>query len=64
MTLADLAAQGQTQDVLDAQTLLMHASAFESFDKRMAVLEIRRDAAWEKVERRRAARKTISSPQT
>jgi len=63
-TLADLAARGQAEDVLDAQTLLMHASAFESFDKRMAVLEIRRDGAWEKVERRRSARKTISSSQT
>lgn len=60
-TLADLAARGQTEDVLDAQTLLMHASAFESFDKRMAVLEVRRDGAWEKVERRRSASKTISS---
>jgi len=63
-TLADLAAKGQTEDVLDAQTLLMHASAFESFDKRMAVLEVRRDGAWEKVERRRSATKTISSSQT
>jgi hypothetical protein len=63
-TLADLAARGQTEDVLDAQTLLMHASAFESFDKRMAALEIRRDGAWEKVERRRSARKTISFSQT
>ena len=63
-TLADLASRGQTEDVLDAHTLLMHAAAFESFDKRMAVLEIRRDAAWEKVERRRSARKTISSFQT
>jgi hypothetical protein len=62
--LADLAAEGQTEDVLDAQTLLMHASAFESFDKRMAVLEVRRDGAWEKVERRRSATKTISSSQT
>ncbi len=60
-TLADLAARGQTEDVLDAQILLMHASAFESFDKRMAALEIRRDNAWDKVERRRSARKTISS---
>jgi hypothetical protein len=60
-TLADLAARGQTEDVLDAQTLLMHASAFESFDKRMAVLEVRRDGALEKVERRRSARKAISS---
>ena len=63
-TLADLAAKGQTEDVLDAQTLLMHASAFESFDKRMAVLEVRRDGAWEKVERRRSATKTISYSQT
>jgi hypothetical protein len=59
--LANLAAKGQTEDVLDAQTMLMHAAAFESFDKRMAVLEARRDSAWEKVERRRYATKTISS---
>lgn len=62
-TLAELAAKGQTEDVLDAQTLLMHAAAFESFDKRMTVLEARRDSAWEKIERRRSATKTISSPQ-
>jgi hypothetical protein len=39
----------------------MHSAAFESFDKRAAVLEIRRDSALEKVERRRSASKTISS---
>jgi hypothetical protein len=61
--LADLAAKGHTAQVLNAQTLLMHAAAFESFDKRAAVLEVRRDSAWEKVERRRAATKTISSNQ-
>jgi hypothetical protein len=60
--LADLAAKGHTVDVLDAQTLLMHTAAFESFDKRMTVLEVRRDGAWEKVERRRSTTKTISSP--
>jgi hypothetical protein len=59
--LADLAAKGHTCDVLDAQTLLMHTAAFESFDKRAAVLEVRRDGAWDKVERRRSATKTISS---
>jgi hypothetical protein len=62
--LADLAAKGHTSDVLDGQTLLTHAAAFESFDKRMAVLEARRDAAWEKVERRRSATKTISNSGT
>lgn len=60
--LADLAAKGHTCDVLDAQTLLMHTAAFESFDKRAAVLEVRRDSAWDKAERRRSAVKTISSP--
>jgi hypothetical protein len=60
--LADLAAKGHTFDVLDGQSLLAHADAFESFDKRMTVLEIRRDGAWEKVERRRSASKTISNP--
>ena len=59
--LARLAAKGHTADVLDGLTLLMHTSAFESFDKRAAVLELRRDSAWEKVERRRSASKTISS---
>jgi hypothetical protein len=59
--LADLAIDGQTEEVLNAQTLLMHAAAFESFDKRMAVLEIRRDGAWEKLERRRSNAKIISS---
>ena len=59
--LADLAAKGHTSDVLDGHTLLMHTAAFESFDKRMTVLEVRRDGAWEKVERRRSATKTISS---
>jgi hypothetical protein len=59
--LADLAIGGQTKEVLNAQTLLMHAAAFESFDKRMAVLEIRRDRAWEKLERRRSNAKIISS---
>jgi len=56
-----LAAKGHTVDILDAQTLLMHTAAFESFDKRMAVLEFRRDGAWEKVERRRSAAKSSSS---
>lgn len=60
--LVDLAAKGHTYDVLDGQTLLMYTAAFESFDKRSAVLEIRRDSAWDKVERRRSAIKTISSP--
>jgi hypothetical protein len=60
--LADLAAKGHTCDVLDGQTLLMHTAAFESFDRRAAVLEVRRDNAWDKVERRRTAIKTISSP--
>jgi hypothetical protein len=60
--LADLAAKGHTLDVLDGQTLLTYTAAFESFDKRAAVLEVRRDSAWEKVERRRAQIKTISSP--
>jgi hypothetical protein len=58
--LADLAAKGYTIDVLDGQTLLTHTAAFESFDKRAAVLEVRRDSAWDKVERRRSASKTIS----
>ena len=57
-----LAAKGHTVDILDAQTLLMHTAAFESFDKRMTVLEVRRDGAWEKVERRRSATKANSSP--
>jgi hypothetical protein len=39
----------------------MQTAAFESFDKRAAVLEVRRDSAWDKVERRRSAAKTISS---
>ena len=60
--LDELAAKGHTIDILDAQTLLMHTAAFESFDKRMTVLEVRRDGAWEKVERRRSATKTSSSP--
>lgn len=59
--LIELAAKGHTVDVLDAQTLLMHTAAFESFDKRMTVLEVRRDSAWEKVDRRRSATKIISS---
>ena len=59
--LARLAAKGHTIDVLDGQTLLTHTTAFESFDKRAAVLEVRRDSAWDKVERRRSASKTISS---
>jgi hypothetical protein len=58
--LSELAAKGHTVDVLDAQTLLMHTAAFESFDKRMTVLEVRRDGAWEKVDRRRSATKIIS----
>jgi hypothetical protein len=61
--LADLAAKGCTSDVLDGLTLLMHTAAFESFDKRAAVLEVRRDSAWDKVERRRSTTKTISSHQ-
>ena len=60
--LADLAIKGHTCDVLDGQTLLMYTAAFESFDKRSAVLEVRRDNAWDKVERRRSAMKTITSP--
>ena len=60
--LADLAVKGHTCDVLDGQTLLMYTAAFESFDKRSAVLEVRRDNAWDKVERRRSAMKTITSP--
>jgi hypothetical protein len=40
----------------------MYTAAFESFDKRSAVLEVRRDNAWDKVERRRSAMKTITSP--
>jgi hypothetical protein len=60
--LASLAAKGHTSDVLDGHILLMHTAAFESFDKRAAVLEIRRDSAWDKVERRRSEMKTISSP--
>lgn len=60
--LAKLAIRGLTCDALDGQTLLMHAAAFESFDRRSAVLEHRRDSAWEKVERRRSAMKTISPP--
>lgn len=59
--LARLAAKGHTMDVLDGQTLLMQTAAFESFDKRAAVLEVRRDSAWDKVERRRYATKTIAS---
>jgi hypothetical protein len=62
--LANLAGQGHTTDVIDAQTVLMHTAAFESFDKRAAVLEVRRDGAWERVERRRFATKTISSSST
>ena len=58
---ARLAAKGHTVDVIDAKTLLMQTAPFESFDKRAAVLEIRRDSALEKVEQRRAAGKTISS---
>jgi hypothetical protein len=61
-TLASLAAVGHTPDILDAHVLLRHAAAFESFDKRAAVLEMRRDGAWDKVERRRSDMKTISSP--
>ncbi len=60
--LARLAALGHTPDVIDAHVLLRHASAFESFDKRAGVLEMRRDGAWEKLERRRSGMKTISSP--
>src|SRR5712664_3432619 len=60
--LADLAVKGHTCDVLDGQTLLMYTAAFESFDKRSAVLEVRRDNAWDKVERRRSAMKTITPP--
>jgi hypothetical protein len=59
--LSDLAVKGHTLDVLDGLTLLMHTPAFESFDKRAAVLEVRRDSAWDKVERRRSASKTIAS---
>jgi hypothetical protein len=59
--LARLAAKAHTIDVLDGQTLLMQTAAFESFDKRAAVLEVRRDSAWDKVERRRSATKTIQS---
>jgi hypothetical protein len=59
--LADLAAKGHSPEVLDGQTLLMHAAAFESLDKRATTLELRRDSAWEKVERRRSSAKTISS---
>lgn len=59
--LARLAAKGHTMDVLDGLTLLAHTSAFESFDKRASVLEVRRDNAWEKVERRRSASKTLLS---
>ena len=58
--LARLAAKGHTIDVLDGQTLLMQTAAFESFDKRAAVLEVRRNNALEKVERRRSATKTIA----
>lgn len=60
--LARLAAEGHTPDVIDAHVLLRHATAFESFDKRAGVLEMRRDGAWEKLERRRSGMKTISSP--
>ncbi len=59
--LSVLAAKGHTLDVLDGQTPLMHTAAFESFDKRATVLEVRRDSAWDKVERRRSASKTILS---
>lgn len=59
-TLSDLAAKGQSIDNLDGLTLLMHTDAFESFDKRAAVLEMRRDTALDKFERRRSAAKTIS----
>ena len=61
-TLASLAAEGHTLDIIDAHVLLRHAAAFESFDKRAGVLEMRRDGAWEKFERRRSGMKTISSP--
>lgn len=60
-TLARLEAKGHTTDALDAHTLLMHTAAFESFDKRATVLEMRRDKAWEKVERYRSVTKTICS---
>jgi hypothetical protein len=60
--LAYLATKGHTSDILDAHILLKHAAAFESFDKRAGVLEMRRDGAWDKLERRRSEMKTISAP--
>jgi hypothetical protein len=59
--LAGLLEKGLTSDNIDAHVLLSHAAAFESFDKRAALLEVRRDSAWDKLERRRGASlKTIS----
>ena len=60
-TLAMLAEMGHTPEILDAHVLLRQAAAFESFDKRAAMLEVRRDRALEKLERRRSEMKTISS---
>lgn len=51
---ASLAARGHDEDALNAQALLMFSSTFESFDKRAALLEMRRDNAWEKVTRWRS----------
>lgn len=59
--LAGLLKKGLTYDNIDAHVLLRHAAAFESFDKRAAALEVRRDNALEKLEERRASLKTISS---
>ena len=56
-----LAAAGHNEDALNAQALLMFGSTFESFDKRAAVLEMRRDNAWDRLERWRTAQQTIDN---
>lgn len=59
--LDNLAAAGHDEDALNAQALLMFGSTFESFDKRAALLELRRDRAWEKLERWRTAQLSIDN---